>query len=211
MALIRRTSMVFFSHPNQINSQRARMVLAEKGVNGDVEYVDLDDPSDDFLQLNPYKTLPVLVDRDLVLNQSNVIMEYLDERFPHPPLLPVYPISRAKSRLMIYRIEQDWYTLLSDIENDRDADKARDLILSQLKSLIPAFKEMPYFLSSEFSLVDCCIAPVLWRLPSYGITLDETMGPLQEYMDRIFERTSFQASLSEEELLIRDMYGYDIE
>ncbi|HJN38488.1 MAG TPA: glutathione S-transferase N-terminal domain-containing protein [Gammaproteobacteria bacterium] len=211
MVMIRRTSMVFLSHPNSIISQRARMVLTEKGVNADIEYVDLEDPSEDFLQLNPYKTLPVLVDRDLVLNQSNVIMEYLDERFPHPPLLPVYPISRAKSRLMIHRIEQDWYTLLGDIENNRDPDKARELIISQLQSIVPAFKEMPYFLSSEFSLVDCCIAPVLWRLPAYGITLSDDMKPLQDYMDRIFERTGFQASLSEEELLIRDMYGYDDE
>ena len=179
--------MLLLSAHNDVDSQRARIVLAEKGINADIEYVDLENPSEDFLQLNPYRTLPVLVDRDLVLTQINVILEYLDERFPHPPLLPVYPISRAKSRLMIHRIEQDWYKLLDDIKHDRNPDEARKLILSQLKHILPAFKEMPYFLSSEFSLVDCTVAPVLWRLPMYKINLDESYEPLQKYMDRVLK------------------------
>lgn len=203
--MLKRSSITVFCNESCIYSHRVKIVLAEKGVNFDIVYIDPENPSEDFLDLNPYGNLPTLVDRDLMINQSNIIMEYLDERFPHPPLLPVYPVAKAKSRLMIHRIEKDWFSLLKVIENGgKDADEAREQFLSQLISLIPVFSEMPFFLSQEFSLVDCTIAPVLWRLPQYGIELPEKASPIKDYANRMFSRNSFQASLSELEMEIRE-------
>jgi RNA polymerase-associated protein len=203
--MLKRSSITVFCHESCIYSHRVKIVLAEKGVNFDIVYIDPENPSEDFLDLNPYGNLPTLVDRDLMINQSNIIMEYLDERFPHPPLLPVYPVAKAKSRLMIHRIEKDWFSLLKIIENNgKDADEAREQFLSQLISLIPVFSEMPFFLSQEFSLVDCTIAPVLWRLPQYGIELPEKAAAIKDYANRMFSRNSFQASLSELEMEIRE-------
>ena len=192
-----------------LNDHRARMVLAEKAVSFEVEYIDLDNPSEDFLNINPYHTLPVLIDRDLVLNQSNIIIEYLDERFPHPPLLPVYPVSRAKTRLMIYRIEQDWYPLAERLIENVGDEEARKELEGHLMKMIPAFKEMPFFLNQEFTLVDCTIAPILWRLPIMGIELTENAEPIQEYAKRIFARASFRESLSDAEIeMNEDEYGH---
>ena len=162
MAIIKRSVMTLYSGPADIQSHRVRIVLAEKAVTVDVLNVDLDNPPEDLVDLNPYSSVPTLVDRDLVLYEPNVIMEYLDERFPHPPLLPVYPVARAKSRLMIYRIEQDWYSLAKKIEtSDDDAEvaEARVELRDSLAALAPVFNDMPFFLSNDFSLVDCCIAP----------------------------------------------------
>jgi RNA polymerase-associated protein len=192
-----------------LSNHRARIALAEKGVSAEVEYVDLANPTEDFLSLNPYHTLPVLIDRDLVLNQSNIIIEYLDERFPHPPLLPVYPVARARTRLMIYRIEQDWYVPAQNIEQGIEVEKSREQLRDQIIKVIPAFNEMPFFLSPEFSLVDCTIAPVLWRLPHYGIVLPEKGKPVLDYAERIFARPSFKASLSDQEIDMREDF-YDI-
>ena len=189
-----------------LSDHRARLVLAEKAVSYEVEYIDLDNPGDDFLNINPYHTLPVLIDRDLVLKQANIIIEYLDERFPHPPLLPVYPVSRAKTRLMIYRIEQDWYPLVDKIRANPDDTAAKTALEGHLLKMAPAFKEMPYFLSQEFSLVDCTIAPILWRLPELGIELPEKAEPVKEYAQRLFQRESFKLSLSEAELEMNDEY-----
>lgn len=199
--------MILYSHPDCIYNHRVRLVLCEKAVSSKVEVVNPDNPSDAFLQANPYGTLPVLVDRDLVLNHSNIIMEYLDERFPHPPLLPVYPIAKAKSRLMIYRIEQDWYSLMDALEDPKaDVDAAKRQIISSILKLEPIFAEMDYFLSSEFSLVDCAIAPVLWRLPKYDIQIPQEAVAIQAYCKRIFGRNSFQASLTDQECAIREDY-----
>ena len=189
-----------------LNDHRARLVLAEKAVSVEIEYIDLDEPGEDFLNINPYHTLPVLIDRDLVLNQATIIIEYLDERFPHPPLLPVYPVSRAKTRLMIHRIEQDWYPLVDKICKDKDDKASRTALEGFLLKMIPAFKEMPYFLSQEYSLVDCTIAPILWRLPILGIELPEKAKPIKEYAARIFERSSFRESLSEAEKEMNEEY-----
>ena len=189
-----------------LSDHRARLVLAEKAVSYEVEYIDLDNPGDDFLNINPYHTLPVLIDRDLVLNQANIIIESLDERFPHPPLLPVYPVSRAKTRLMIYRIEQDWYPLVDKIRANPDDTAAKTALEGHLLKMAPAFKEMPYFLSQEFSLVDCTIAPILWRLPELGIELPEKAEPVKEYAQRLFQRESFKLSLSEAEWEMNDEY-----
>ncbi|MBT4885013.1 MAG: stringent starvation protein A [Legionellales bacterium] len=203
--MLKRSSITVFCNESCVYSHRVKIVLAEKGVNFDIVYVDPNNPPEDFLDINPYGSLPTLVDRDLMINQSNIIMVYLDERFPHPPLLPVYPVAKAKSRLMIYRIEKDWYDLIKTIEAGGDeADAAREAFLNQLIALIPVFSEMPYFLSQEFSLVDCTIAPVLWRLPQYGIELPEKAEAIIEYANRVFARNSFQGSMSETELEIRE-------
>jgi RNA polymerase-associated protein len=145
-----------------------------------------------------------MVDRDLVLYNSRVLIEYLDERFPHPPLMPVDPVSRAKSRLALFRIESDWFSLLGDIEKGTEKKKtlAKKALTESLINTSEVFGAMPYFLSAEFSLLDCSIAPILWRLPFYGIELPASAKPVTRYMKRVFARPSFQASLSEQE---RDM------
>lgn len=191
---------------HDLHDHRARLVLAEKAVSVEIEYIDLESPGEDFLNINPYHTLPVLIDRDLVLNQPNIIIEYLDERFPHPPLLPVYPVSRAKTRLMIYRIEQDWYPLVDKLIKSPDDAASRSALEANLMKLIPAFKEMPYFLSQEFSLVDCTIAPILWRLSLLGMALPEKADSVKAYAERIFARQSFRESLSEAEIEMNEEY-----
>ncbi|MCS5561431.1 MAG: glutathione binding-like protein, partial [Marinobacter nauticus] len=151
--------------------------------------------------------LPTLVDRDLVLYEPNIMMEYLDERFPHPPLLPVYPVARANSRLMIHRIQKDWCGLVDQIlaqPGAKASDAARKELKESLLATAPLFAEMPFFLSEEFTIVDCCIAPILWRLPALGIELNEKQAkPLQKYMESIFAREGFKASLSDLEEDIR--------
>ena len=206
MTLAKRSIMTLYSRNLDPYSHQVRIVLAEKGVGVDILNVDPNRPSEDLAQLNPYNSVPTLVDRDLVLYQSNVIMEYLDERFPHPPLLPVYPVSRAKCRLMMHRIEQDWYDLLRKIlrNTKKTTDAARKELEDSLVSLAPVFAEMPYFLSEEFSLVDCCIAPLLWRLPTLGINLPSKAKAIEKYAERVFAREAFQASLTEAERELRE-------
>lgn len=204
----KRSSMTFFSDGQSHYSHRVRIVLAEKGVTVDIVETEGAGLPDDLKQLNPYDSLPTLVDRDLVLFESKIMMEYLDERFPHPPLLPVYPVARGESRLYIYRIERDWCGLVDTIESGKvkEVDKARKELKEGLLSVAPIFAEKPYFMSDEFTLVDCCMAPILWRLPHLGIDIPKTKQakPLHEYMERIFERESFQASLSEKEREMRN-------
>jgi len=206
---VRRSSMTLFSDPMCQYSHRVRIVLAEKGVTVDIEDIDPKAVTEEILEANPYGTLPTLVDRDLALYQSNVVMEYLDERFPHPPLLPVYPVARAESRLWIYRIERDWCVLIDQIKASPDgkkADAARKEFRESLVTIAGIFEEMPYFMSGEFTLVDCCLAPMLWRLPELGISLPNNrhVKPLHEYMERLFERPSFQESLTDLEREIRE-------
>lgn len=206
---MRRSSMTLFSDPMCQYSHRVRIVLAEKGVTVDIEDIDPKAVTEEILEANPYGTLPTLVDRDLALYESNVVMEYLDERFPHPPLLPVYPVARAESRLWIYRIERDWCVLIDQIKESPDgkkADAARKEFRESLVTIAGIFEEMPYFMSEEFTLVDCCLAPMLWRLPELGISLPNNrhVKPLHEYMERLFERPSFQESLTDLEREIRE-------
>jgi RNA polymerase-associated protein len=201
--------MVFYSNGADHYSQRVRLVLAEKGVAVEIMDVDPGNLPEDLVDLNPYNTLPTLIDRDLVLYESQVIMEYLDERFPHPPLLPVYPVARAQSRLYMYRIQKDWCGHVDMIaagrSKDTVIDKARKELRESLVAIAPIFGEKEFFMSEEFTLVDCCVAPILWRLPALGIDLPPKHGkPLLDYMDRIFSREAFQASLSEAELDMRD-------
>ncbi len=202
----RRSVMTLFSGDSDVYSHRVRIVLAEKGINVDIVPVDAAHLPEDLIDLNPYNTVPTLVDRDLVLYSSQVIMEYLDERFPHPPLMPVDPVSRANNRLMLYRIEQDLYSQLDIVMtgSEKAVAKAKKEIRDNLVMVSPIFEQKPYFLSDEFSLVDCALAPLLWRLPSLNITLPKQAAPLLSYAERIFARESFQASLSETEREMRD-------
>ena len=200
--------MTLFSDPCSQYSHRVRIVLAEKGVTVDIEDIDSNNVTEEILEANPYGTLPTLVDRDLALYESKVVMEYLDERFPHPPLLPVYPVARAQSRLWIHRIEKDWCTLVDGIIANPDAKKTDTLRKEFKESLISIsdiFVEMPYFMSEEFTLVDGCLAAMLWRLPQLGIEIPNTRQtkPLLDYIDRLFERPSFQESLTDLEREIR--------
>jgi stringent starvation protein A len=198
MAIVtKRTVMSLFSDPDNVYSHQVRIVLAEKGVNVEIFNVKSGEGSSDLKEINPYDTAPTLIDRDLVLYEARIIMEYLDERFPHPPLLPVYPVARAESRKMMHRIEHDWYILLNRILNDQQANEAREELKVSLSSLEPIFADKPYFLSDEFSLLDCVLAPLLWRLPQLGIFIPEECVGLHAYMQRLFKRDSFLSSLTD--------------
>ncbi len=204
----KRSSMTFFSDNTSQYSHRVRIVLAEKGVTVDLIESDAAHPPAELADLNPYNSLPTLVDRDLVLYESKVMMEYLDERFPHPPLLPVYPVARAESRLYIPRIEKDWCSLVDSIlhsRSDNVVKKATKELRESIMGISPIFAEKPFFMSEEFTLVDCCLAPILWRLPSLGIDIrsSKQSKPLLGYMDSIFNRESFQESLTEQEREMR--------
>ena len=208
MAVIanRRSVMTLFSRPTHIHSHRTRLVLAEKNINIEISNVQGPDLPEDLMDLNPYHTVPTLVDRDLTLYDSRVIIEYLDERFPHPPLMPVDPVMRAQFRLALFRIESDWYSLAEEAELTGDgklSSKSRKLLRESILQSIELFSARSYFLSDEFSLVDASIAPILWRLPVYGIELGNQAEPIEAYMARVFARRSFQDSLTELEQEMR--------
>lgn len=206
IAANKRSVMTLYSHADDMYSHQTRIVLAEKGVGVDIHLVDLANLPEDLLDLNPYGTVPTLIDRELALYEASIIIEYLDERFPHPPLMPVYPVARGNSRLMIFRIEKNWYTLAEKVVKGsaEEAEAARNKLRNDLLTLGPVFAEYEYFMSEEFSLIDCYLAPLLWRLPQLGI---ELVGPgskeLKIYMNRVFERDSFLASLTEAEREMR--------
>jgi RNA polymerase-associated protein len=182
------------------------VVLAEKNINIEISNVAGPDLPEDLMDLNPYHTVPTLIDRDLTLYDSRVIIEYLDERFPHPPLMPVDPVTRAQFRLALFRIEKDWYAIAEDGEANSDgklATRPRKMLRESILQSTEIFAARPYFLSEEFSLVDCTIAPLLWRLPVYGIDLGADAEPIEAYMNRVFARRSFQQSLTELEQEMR--------
>lgn len=202
----RRSVMTLFSKPADPWSHRTRLVLAEKSINIDIVDVDEGNLPEDLLDLNPYNSVPTLVDRDLVLYDSRVIIEYLDERFPHPPLMPVDPVTRAHFRLALFRIEKDWYPLAEQIYDGNDRKpiaRAIKALEESILSSVEIFAAKRFFLSDEFSLVDCTIAPILWRLPLFNIQLPQQAKPIQRYMDDVFSRPSFQASLTELEQEMR--------
>lgn len=207
MAVIsnKRSIMTLYSGAIDLNSHRVRIVLAEKGVSYEVINVETRSKPEDLLELNPYGNIPTLVDRELALYDPNIITEYLDERFPHPPLMPVYPVARAKARLIIYRFDREWGPLIRKLETGKTLDmKAAKELGSYLAQLIPVFQSSTYFLGDEFTLVDCCIAPVLWRLPIWGINLSPSETKiLNKYANRLFQRDSFQVSLTEAEQELR--------
>ncbi|RUO33469.1 stringent starvation protein SspA [Aliidiomarina sanyensis] len=203
VAANKRSVMTLYSGKDDLFSHQTRIVLAEKGVSVEIAYVAPENQPEDLLQLNPYPdNVPTLVDRELVLYKAQIIMEYLDERFPHPPLMPVYPVARGTSRLMMYRIERDWYALADTIVKGtkKDAEAARQELKESILALAPVFADTPFFMSEEFTLVDCYLAPLLWRLPLYGIELNGAGAKeVKSYMLKLFERESFRDSLTEEE------------
>lgn len=201
MAVIAKRTVISLFSDETIYSHQVRIVLAEKGVTAEFFPVKQNAMPKELLEINPYQMVPTLIDRELVLWDTQIIMEYLDERFPHPPLLPVYPVGRAEVRKMIFRIRRDWYPLLHAIEADNgsEAEEARTELRDSLIQIAPIFANKPFFLSEEFSLLDCCIAPLLWRLPKLQIELPASAKAVLEYGKRMFARDSFQTSLTERE------------
>lgn len=210
MSLVtRRSSMTFFSDARDHYSHRVRMVLAEKSVTVEIQDIDPNRKPDELVEISPYNSLPILADRDLVLYEANVIMEYLDERFPHPPLLPVYPVQRAQSRLWITRVEKEWSGKLDLLVKGKGREtvrkRAREELRESIIAIAPIFSEKPFFMNDEFTLVDCCVAPIFWRLRAVGINLPErSTRPLRNYMQMIFDRPSFRESLTEAELEMQE-------
>ncbi|MGZ8162151.1 MAG: glutathione S-transferase N-terminal domain-containing protein [Methylobacter sp.] len=198
--------MTLFSSPTCAMSHCARFVLYEKGVAADIEYYDPADPPEDLLELNPNGTSPTLIERDLVLYDSRIIMEYLDERFPHPPLHQMDPVSRANARMLIKRIDQDWYQSLDEIlySGEKKSARAKKMLKESVLSAAPIFAARPYFMSDEFSLIDCAIAPLLWRLPGIGIDVTTPNEAITSYAQRLFKRPAFRRSLSADEKEMAD-------
>jgi RNA polymerase-associated protein len=195
----KRSNIILYVSKTDINSQRIKMVVAEKSVPADIIDVNIQHLPQELASVNPAGILPTLVDRDLVLYEPSIISEYLDERFPHPPLLPVYPIARAKTRLMMLRIEREWYSLVKTIYtclSPSEVKQAKKSLTESITSFAPIFSGMPFFLSEEFSLLDCCIGPLLWQLPKLGITIPSQFQSIHQYAKKIFERPSFSASVS---------------
>ena len=203
----RRSVMVLYSDSISPASHCVRLVLAEKDINVEINYVEDGERPEALIEINPYNSVLTLIDRDLVLYDEQIIMEYLDERFPHPPLLPVDPVNRAGNRQLRFRVLKDLYSLIDDIESSDSmkVSNAQKSMKDNLTAIVSAFTYKPYFMSDEYTLVDCCMAPLLWRLPEYGVKLPASARPLEQYADRLFERDAFQSSLSEAEKEIRGL------
>ena len=197
----RKHIMTLYAGTTDPQSHRTRIVLHEKDVECQVVEVDVRKKPREIGELNPYNTVPTMVDRDLVLYDSHIINEYLDERLPHPPLMPVDPVSRAKARLMLMRFDRDWYNLLPDLtgSDKKRMQNARNTLRDGLTVISPVFKEQAFILGAEFSLVDCALAPILWRLPLYDIELPRQAKPILDYAERLFARKSFKLSLTDAE------------
>ena len=197
----KRSVMTLFSNKTDIYCHQVRIVLAEKGVAYETEIVDPQALPEDLMELNPYGTVPTLLDRDLVLFNSRIIMEYLDERFPHPPLMPVYPVARGKSRLLMLRIEQDWYPTLETAQNAAsEAERAQALkqLKEEILAIAPIFSQNTYFMNDEFSLIDCYVAPLLWRMQELGVEFSGAGSKaVKSYMYRVFPRDTFLQSVGE--------------
>ncbi|MEC7999923.1 MAG: glutathione S-transferase N-terminal domain-containing protein [Pseudomonadota bacterium] len=202
--------MILYSDRDNHYSHRVRIVLAEKDITCEIREFDTEDVSDEILAMSNTHQLPILVDRDLNLSDTGVIMEYLDERFPHPPLLPVYPVSRASCRELMLRIDREWCPLVDQILNSRMTKKkemqVKEELVQQLATISPTFKEFAFFMNEDFTLVDCYLAPILWRLPSMGINLpyNKHLKPLLDYQAKLFDRPGFNDSLTTIE---RDLKG----
>ncbi|MEE8233825.1 MAG: glutathione S-transferase N-terminal domain-containing protein [Gammaproteobacteria bacterium] len=203
----RRSVMVLYSDSISPAGHCVRLVLGEKDINVEINYIEGGERPESLVEINPYNSVLTLIDRDLVLYNEQIIMEYLDERFPHPPLLPVDPVIRAGNRQLRFRVLKDLYSLIEDIESLDSAKvgNAQKTMKDNLTAIAPAFVQKPYFMSDEYTLVDCCMAPLLWRLPEYGVKLPAAARPLTEYADRLFERDAFQTSLSEAEKEMRGL------
>ena len=201
----RRSVMVLYSDALTPIDHCVRIVLAEKDINVEINFISEVERPVELAELNPYNKILTLIDRDLVLYDAQIMMEYLDERFPHPPLLPVDPVSRASNRQLRYRVMNDIYSLVDTLESENEiaAANARKSLRDNMTAIAPIFNQTDYFMSDEYTLVDCCMAPILWRLDFYGIKLPGSAKPLLQYADRLFERDAFQKSLSEKERELR--------
>ena len=197
-----RSTMALYSSDRDIHCHRVRFVLAEKGINVDIIDITNDESAAaDLAELNPYNEAPTLVDRDLLLHNAGVINDYLDERYPHPPLMPVDPVSRARLRLVHHRVIRDWYPLATEIENTtgKKSEKARQQLKESIVAANDLFKHSDFMLGDELSLVDCTLAPLFWRLPVYGIDLGKPGSSVQAYIQRLISRPSFKTSLTRAE------------
>ena len=199
-----RTVLTLYTTADDIQCHRARLVLAAKGVSYERVLVDPAKPPEDLIDLNPYGTTPTLVDRDLTLYDTAVVCEYLDERYPHPPLMPIDPLSRARLRLATVRIERDWLPEVDTIRaGGRPAEAARKRLRENLLASLPLFKASKFFLNPEMSLVDCLVAPVVWRLPWLGVDLGREGKPIVDYGERLFHSQGYARSLTNEERAMR--------
>lgn len=200
-----RTTLALFSGMDDIDSHRTRLILAVKEVAYDLIITDMPKPSDNLVTLNTDRPIPNLVDRDFSLVDVNVISEYLDERYPHPPLLPVEPLGRARIRLGIKRIESDWLPLVATIHNGAKsvAETARQSLIEGLLASLPIFKASRFFLNPQMSLADIALAPLLWRLTTLGVSLPREAAPIIDYGNRIFQDPVFKKSLTESEKNMR--------
>ena len=202
-----RNALTLFSSPDCVVCHRVRLVLAAKGVSYELVTVDPNNPPEDLLDLNPYHSVPTLVDRDLVLYAASVVSEYLDERYPHPPLMPVDPLSRARLRLAMLRVELEWVPHVQAIQNGTkvQAEAARKRLKELLLGALPLFKASKFFLNSEMSLADCAVAPIIWRLQALGVILPKEAKPIDDYGQRIFRNPGFVRSMTPEEKQLREI------
>lgn len=197
--------MTLYSGTTDPYSHRCRIVLFEKGMDFQVIDVDLANKPEDLAVINPHNTVPVLVERDLVLEQANIINEYIDERFPHPQLMPADPVMRARARLFLHNFEEQLFSHIKDLESDNQkaADKARATIRDNLTQIVPLFSKQEYILGDDFSMLDVSIAPLLWRLGHYGIELPKQAAPLLKYAERIFSRPAYIEAMTPSEKAMR--------
>ena len=201
--------MVLYSGTTCPFSQRCRLVLFEKGMDFELRDVDLFNKPEDISVMNPYGQVPILVERDLTLYESNIINEYIDERFPHPQLMPADPLMRARARLMLFNFERELFVHVHVLENEKGKvpekamEKARNEIRDRITSLVPLFLKNKYMLGDDFSMLDVAIAPLLWRLDYYGIELSKTAAPLMKYAERIFSRPAYIEALTPPEKIMR--------
>ena len=188
-------------------SQRCRFVLYEKGMDFEIKDVDIFNKPEDLAVMNPYNQVPVLVERDLILYESNIINEYIDERFPHPQLMPGDPVMRGRGRLVLFRMEKELFSLVHVLENpnstNKEMAKAREAIGNGLTMLAPAFTKNKYILGDDFSMIDVARSPLLWRLDHDDITLGKSAAPLLKYAERIFQREAFIEAMTPAEKAMR--------
>lgn len=202
-----RNALTLFSSVDDVLCHRVRLVLAAKGVSYDLVAVDPQAPPEDLIDLNPYHSVPTLVERDLVLYAASVVSEYIDERYPHPPLMPIDPLSRARLRLAMLRIEHDWVPQVQAVQmgNKQQAEAGRKRLKELLTASVPLFKASKFFLNNDMSLADCAMAPIIWRLQSLDVPLPKDGKPIEDYGNRIFRSPGFVRSLTPQERALRDL------
>lgn len=207
--VLQSATITLYSNPECPISHRVRLMAQEKDISLKIINVNSKDGSlDDLLDLNPYATTPTLVDRDLILYDPQVIIEYLDERYPHPPLMSVDPVIKARSRQMLRQIETEWYQLVNIVQTSQDEQEvkiARRDLQERLVQMTPVFDHQPYFLSNDYTLVDVSLAVLLWRLPYLGIELPKSAKAIRDYSEKVLSREGFGESLSDDELDMRDI------